>query len=115
MTWILPACIVAAMLLVLVRTALGPGLFDRVLALNTFGTLTVLLLAFLAVDTKQYYLADIAIWYALVNFVLTLAVLHFFREKKLREPPAGNGPLSSLFDIFSSQNRTQKTDEETRS
>ena len=87
MSWVLPVCIVAAMVLVLVRTALGPGLFDRVLALNTFGTLTVILLAFLAASSGRYYIADIALLYALINFVLTLAILRFFWKKKLREPP----------------------------
>ena len=96
MVWILPGCVVVAMVLVLVRAALGPGLFDRVLALNTFGTLTVILLAFLAVNTERYYLADIAILYALINFILTLAILRFFQQKKLREPPAAS-PLSGLF------------------
>lgn len=96
MIWVLPVCVVLAMALVLVRAALGPGLLDRVLALNTFGTLTVILLAFLATSGERYYVADIAILYALINFVLTLAILRFFWQKELREPSVGSF-LSGLF------------------
>lgn len=114
MDWIVPVCVVVAMALVLLRAALGPGLFDRVLALNVFGTLTVVLLAFLAVHTDRYYLADIAILYALINFMLTLAILRFFGEKKLREPQS-NSRLSDLFYIFSPDGKTRKTHEENSS
>lgn len=107
----MPVCVVVAMALVLLRAALGPGLFDRVLALNTFGTLTVILLAFLAVHANRYYLADIAILYALINFMLTLAILRFFGEKKLREPK-NNGGLSDLFCIFSPGGKARKDTEE---
>lgn len=33
-----------AMLLVIIRTFMGPSLYDRVLSVNSFGTLTVLLI-----------------------------------------------------------------------
>ena len=39
------AGVLAAMALTLVRGLLGPTVFDRVLALNTFGTVTVLAIA----------------------------------------------------------------------
>lgn len=77
------AALVVAMLLVLVRLYLGPDLYDRVLALNSFGTLTVLLLGFIGFLTERPDFLDIALLYALINFVGTIAVLKFFRYRAL--------------------------------
>lgn len=71
----------AAMVLVLVRLIAGPTLYDRVLALNSFGTKTVLFLALFAFLIGRPDAIDIAILYALVNFVATIAILKFFRYR----------------------------------
>ncbi len=73
------AALCVAMLLALVRALLGPTLFDRVLAVNSFGTKTVLMIAMLGFLTDRPDFTDIALLYALINFVGTLAVLKFFR------------------------------------
>lgn len=77
------AAIFGAMLLVLVRATLGPTLYDRVLAVNSFGTLTVLLIGLLGFLTARPDFLDIALLYALINFVGTIAVLKFFRYRSL--------------------------------
>ena len=56
----------------------GPTLFDRVLAVNSFGTFTVLMIAVLGFMTDQTDFIDIALTYALINFIGTIAVLKFF-------------------------------------
>ncbi len=66
------------MALALLRAFLGPTLFDRILAVNMFGTKTVLLVAILGVVTDQSSFLDIAIVYALINFVGIIALLRFF-------------------------------------
>lgn len=71
------AAIVAALFLVLVRAVLGPTAFDRILAVNSAGTLTVLLIAVLGFFTGRPDWLDLAIIYALLNFVGTFAVLKF--------------------------------------
>ena len=75
------AAVLAAMVLALVRAYLGPTLFDRVLAVNSFGTKTVLLIGVLGFLTERPEFMDIALLYALVNFIGTLAVLKFFRYR----------------------------------
>ena len=75
-----------AMALVLVRAALGPGWFDRLLALNVFGNLTILFLVLLSAFTEFYALIDIALLYGLINFVTTLAILRFFNDRSLPLP-----------------------------
>lgn len=72
-----------AMLLVLVRLIGGPTLYDRVLAVNSFGTLTVLLIGLIGFLTERPDFLDIALLYALINFVGTIAILKFFRYRAI--------------------------------
>ncbi len=76
-----------AMVLLLVRLFSGPTLYDRVLALNTFGTCTVLLIGVSGFLFDRPEFLDIALLYALINFVGTLAVLKFFRYRALGDRP----------------------------
>lgn len=77
------AAVFIAMLLVIIRSYVGPSLYDRVLAVNSFGTLTVLLLGLLGFLTGRPDFLDIALLYALINFVGTIAVLKFVRHRLL--------------------------------
>lgn len=70
--------IMIAMLLALGRALLGPTLYDRILAVNTFGTITVLFIAIFGFLTGRPEFLDIAMVYALINFITTIAVLKFF-------------------------------------
>ena len=87
----------AVMALALVRAIVGPTVYDRVLAVNIFGTKTVLLLALLAFISGRLDVLDIAIAYALINFIGIIAVLRFFEygelaaisEESREEPDAG--------------------------
>jgi multicomponent Na+:H+ antiporter subunit F len=72
------AGILISMTLAMVRALLGPTVYDRVLAVNTFGTKTVLLIAALGFLTGRPEFLDLAIVYALINFIATIAVLKFF-------------------------------------
>jgi multicomponent Na+:H+ antiporter subunit F len=69
--------ILAVMGLALVRGFLGPSVFDRVLAANMFGTKTVLLIAVYGFLTDRPEFLDIAITYALINFIGVIVVLKF--------------------------------------
>ncbi len=65
--------------LALVRAYAGPTLYDRILAVNAFGTKTVLMIAVLGFLMGRPDFLDIALVYALINFIGTIAVLKFFR------------------------------------
>ncbi len=73
-----------AMLVVMLRLFVGPSLYDRVLAVNSFGTKTVVLLALLNFLSGRPEFLDIALLYALINFVGTIAILKFFRYRSFR-------------------------------
>jgi multicomponent Na+:H+ antiporter subunit F len=77
--------LLVALVLMLARAVLGPTVFDRVLAMNTIGTLAVLLLAVLGFLTGRPEFLDLAIVYGLLNVVGTVAVLKFFRHGSLGE------------------------------
>lgn len=70
--------ILLAMLLALCRALLGPTIYDRILAVNAFGTITVLFIAVIGFLTGRPEFLDIALVYALINLVATVAVLKFF-------------------------------------
>jgi len=70
--------LLGAMALAMSRALLGPTVYDRVLAVNMFGTKTVLMIAVLGFLAGRPDFLDLALLYALINFVGTLAVLKFF-------------------------------------
>ncbi len=72
-----------SMVLVLVRLFGGPTLYDRVLAVNSFGTYTVLFIGVLGFLNERPDFLDIALLYALINFVGTIAILKYFRYRKI--------------------------------
>ena len=84
--------VIVAMGLALTRAILGPTLYDRVLSVNSFGTKTVLLLGLIGFLTGRPDFLDIALLYALINFVGTIAILKFFRYGALApvmtDPPS---------------------------
>ncbi|MFT6661137.1 MAG: multicomponent Na+:H+ antiporter subunit F, partial [Maricaulis maris] len=75
--------VVLAMAIMLARLFAGPTLYDRVLAANSFGTKTVLFLLVFAALVGRQDAIDIALLYALINFVATIAILKFFRYRSL--------------------------------
>lgn len=72
--------------LTVARAWLGPTVFDRVLATNTIGTLAVCLMALYGFLTERPEFLDVAIVYALLNVLSTLAILKFFRFGSLGDP-----------------------------
>lgn len=78
---LLSIAILVTMVLALVRALLGPSVYDRVLAVNVFGTKTVLLLSVMAFLNGRPDFLDLALAYALINMVGILAVLVFFQNR----------------------------------
>jgi multicomponent Na+:H+ antiporter subunit F len=69
--------VLVTMLLALTRAIAGPTVFDRILALNMFGTKTVLLIAVVSFLIGRPEFIDLALVYALMNFIGVIAVLRF--------------------------------------
>jgi multicomponent Na+:H+ antiporter subunit F len=88
MYYVVIAAILITMALALARALAGPTLYDRVLAVNMFGTKTVLLLAAIAMFYGRPDFLDLALAYALINFIGVLAVLEFVQSAALRRSSA---------------------------
>jgi len=80
--------ILVAIAVGLVRAFRGPTLYDRVMAANMIGTLTVLMVAVLGFMTGRPEFLDIALVYVLISFVSTIAVL---RVVTIRNSATGSG------------------------
>ncbi|WP_237064955.1 monovalent cation/H+ antiporter complex subunit F [Microbulbifer guangxiensis] len=70
--------LLVVMVLALVRALLGPTIHDRILAVNVFGTKTVLLISVICFISGRPEFLDIALVYALINFVSIIGVLKYF-------------------------------------
>ena len=71
------AAVLISMLLALVRALKGPTVYDRILAVNAFGTLTVLLISVHGFLAGRPEFLDLALVYALINFIGTIAVTKY--------------------------------------
>ena len=69
--------ILVVMIMSITRTVLGPTFYDRILAVNMFGTKTVLLISLLGFVMGRPEFLDIAIVYALINFISVIGVLRY--------------------------------------
>lgn len=78
--------LLVALALMLIRALAGPTLYDRVLAVNSFGTKTVLLLALMGYIMGRPDFMDIALLYSMINFIATIAILKFFRYRSFQVP-----------------------------
>ncbi len=77
--------VLGTMLLALVRAFRGPTVYDRVLAANMFGTKTVLLIAVAGFMAGRPEWLDLAILYALMNFIGMIALLRFSKFANLAD------------------------------
>lgn len=75
--------VLVALALAIVRAIKGPTVFDRVLAGNTVGSLSIMLLAVFGFLTGRPEFLDVGLTYGLLNLIGTLAVLKFFRHGDL--------------------------------
>lgn len=81
--------ILVVMVMAIARALLGPTIYDRILAVNLFGTKTVLLIAVIGFLFGRPDFLDIALVYALINFISIVGVLRYFEYERNEE----KGPL----------------------
>ena len=80
------AALLFAIALTVTRVVAGPTLFDRILAANSFGTKTVLLLAILGFIAGRPHFLDLALVYALINFLGVIAALKLIKFGRFSDP-----------------------------
>ena len=70
--------ILFAMIMALFSAIIGKTVYDKILAVNIFGTVSVLFIALFGFLSERPDFLDIALVYALINFISTIAILKFF-------------------------------------
>lgn len=81
--------LLVVIVMALARALLGPTIYDRILAVNVFGTKTVLLIAVVGFLFGRPDFLDIALIYALINFISVIAVLRYFEYSDRLEQEEG--------------------------
>lgn len=72
-----------AVAIVLFRAIRGPTIYDRILAVNSAGTCTVILVCQFGFFSEPGFFLDTALVYALINFIATIAILKFIEHRSL--------------------------------
>lgn len=85
------AALLVIMALSMVRALKGPTVYDRVMAANVFGTLTVLFISVYGFMRGRPDFLDIALVYAVINFIGTIAVAKFVKFSHLGHPHPAAG------------------------
>ncbi len=80
------AALLVTMGLTLMRALAGPTVYDRILSVNAFGSLTVLFIAVYGFLTGRPEFLDIALVYTLINFIGTIAVTKYVKYSHLGLP-----------------------------
>ena len=71
------------MLLSLYRAVFGPTVLDRLIGVNAIGSKTTVLLIIIGlIYNRVEMFVDIALAYALLNFIAVLAASRYFQKKK---------------------------------
>jgi len=78
--------VLVSMYMALIRAIRGPTVFDRILAINAFGTLTVILIAVHGFLAGRPEFLDLSLVYALINFIGTIAVTKFVKYRGMSDP-----------------------------
>lgn len=83
--------IIVTMSLALYRAWQGPTVFDRILAVNMFGTKTVVLISVVCFLIDRADFLDLALLYSLMNFMSMVAVLRFSKLGTFGDADAETG------------------------
>lgn len=86
---VFPVILAVMVLMCLIRAVKGPRVTDRIVAINMMGTMTMVIIAILAVKMDEGYLVDICIIYAMISFLavtlLTKVYMGVYAERKKKE------------------------------
>ncbi len=81
-------------MLVLYRGIVGPTVLDRIISISAIGTKTTIILVLMGFIYKRGDMfLDIALAYAFLNFIATIAAAKFFRHRK-SIIPGSNCPIN---------------------
>lgn len=86
---VFPILLILMVFICLIRAIKGPKVADRIVAVNMMGTLTMVIIAILAVKMNEGYLVDICLIYAMISFLavtlLTKVYIGIYAENNRKQ------------------------------
>ena len=106
--------IIMAVLIIVavIRSAIGPAMTDRVIAVNMIGTLTIALIAMLAIYTAEDYLVDVCLIYAMISFLAVVILTKVYTGIYLQKKNMKAGPEAIADNLAGQKNVSETTIEE---
>lgn len=89
--------LILLMLVTLIRVILGPSTIDRLVGVNLIGTKSTILIIIMGTLLGRVDMyVDIALAYALLNFITSLAAARFFQRSRVvsADKPEDQGKVS---------------------
>lgn len=71
----------------LIRCVRGPRMTDRIVVINSIGTMTITIIAILAVMLEEAYLLDVCLIYAMISFVAVIVLTKIYTGVYREEHP----------------------------
>lgn len=72
-------CVIAILIVAcLIRSVLGPRVTDRIVAVNSIGTMTITIIAVFSVLLDEAYLLDVCLIYAMLSFVAVIVLTKIY-------------------------------------
>lgn len=71
-------CIALLIVACLIRSVLGPRVTDRIVAVNSIGTMTIVIITILSVLMDEAYLLDVCLIYAMISFVAVIVLTKIY-------------------------------------
>lgn len=81
------SCIAFLIVLCLIRCVGGPRIADRIVAVNSIGTMTIIIIAILSVLLEEAYLLDVCLIYAMLSFVAVIVLTKIYTGVYREEHP----------------------------
>lgn len=67
------------------RVIKGPSTYDRLLSVNVIGTKTIVVLVLIGYVFERPYFSDIALLYAILNFMSTVVIAKYLENGRICE------------------------------
>ncbi|MCI8982762.1 MAG: sodium:proton antiporter [Hungatella sp.] len=109
------AVVVLAVMIILsiIRSILGPGISDRIIAVNMIGTMVIMVTAIFSVWLNENYLVDVCLIYAMISFLGVVVLCKVYTGVYLQRKHM-KADLGAIEDNLSKQGVEIREEEEVK-
>lgn len=104
------AVVVLAVMIILsiIRSILGPGISDRIIAVNMIGTMVIMVTAIFSVWLNENYLVDVCLIYAMISFLGVVVLCKVYTGVYLQRKHM-KADLTAIEDNLKKQEEEEET------